>query len=40
MTPEEEAQDGMCIRCAELIWDSMQTLKPFFYKAANTREFK
>lgn len=31
MTDEETEQDGMCTRCAESIYDSMQRNTEFFY---------
>jgi len=39
MTDEEVEQDGMCYRCADMIWDSVTTGAKFIIKDPKTREF-
>ena len=39
MTEEEDKQDGMCYRCADLIWGFLQKDTPVIYKNPCTREF-
>jgi hypothetical protein len=39
MTEKEKKQDGMCCRCADLIWGWHQQDTPVIYKNPHTREF-
>jgi len=39
MTKKENKQDGMCERCAELVWDWHQNDTPVIYKNPATREY-
>lgn len=40
MTKKEIKQDGMCIRCATLMWGWHQRNEQIVFIKANTREFK